>query len=230
MHLTLRLFARPREIVGRGELTLDITAGATVGTVVAELIVKYPDLEKWREYFVCSVNKEYATNDRRLEDGDELAIMPPVAGGAAPATGMEPDFVRLGASLMPLDAFLRQVTGRGEGAIVLFTGVARGENMGEHVEELEFEAYEGMVEAELHRRCAEARSKFGLTAVAVQHRTGMVLPGEDIVHVAAASLHREAAFEAARFLIEQIKDSVPIWKKEYTRTGDRWLGDATMRR
>ncbi|MGQ0535429.1 MAG: molybdenum cofactor biosynthesis protein [Methanobacteriota archaeon] len=213
MKLRLRLFATPREIVGRPELVLEVPEGTTVAALLDRLVADHPRLAEWREYLLAAVNREYAAAGRVLRDGDEVAVMPPVSGGSQVAVRSE------AATIEEVAAMVRDPRA---GVVVTFTGIVRGHAGTERVTRLEYEAYPEMAEKELRRLADEATQKFGVLDVAVVHRVGSFRPGEEVVWIAVSSEHREAAFEAAAHLIRELKEFAPIWKKEHTETGAAW--------
>jgi molybdopterin synthase catalytic subunit len=211
MTVRVRLFAALRERAGTGEVELELPEGARVGDALARL----GDLAGGLA-LVMAVNREYADADVPLAPGDELALIPPVSGGAAPrgvlSGGAAPSriapHVRVSAEPLALDAVAARVRDPRAGAVVAFAGVTR------EVARLEYEAYAEMAFERMSRIAAEAAERHGLCAVAVEHRIGEVPLSEPSVVVAASAPHREAAFAAAREIIDRVKAEVPIWKRE----------------
>lgn len=226
LKVRVRLFASLREAVGAGELALDVPDGATVGDVVARLSEDHPEVAR-HPNLVLARNQAVVEADEPLEDGDEVAVFPPVSGGADDADRQEGDRPTidpgLSEDLPSLDAFLDRVRTDGTGAVVTFTGVVRGHSRGEAVERLEYEAYGPMAEDSLRELAARAREKFDVEDAVVVHRTGTHGVGEPVVTIAVAAAHRDAAFEACRWLIDTLKVETPIWKKEHTADGATWV-------
>ncbi len=196
MRVRVRLFAQLRERAGRDELWLDLPEGARVSDALAEVSELAAGLP-----LVLAVNRDYAKPDRALATGDELALVPPVSGGAAVSALLTAE---------PIDeaAVRAAVSDPRAGAVVVFSGVTRD------VEALEYEAYAEMARPRLEAIAAEARARHGLCAVAVAHRTGRVTLSEPSVVVAVSAPHRAEAFAGAREVIDRVKAEAPIWKRE----------------
>jgi MoaE-MoaD fusion protein len=208
MEVTVRLFAVLRERAGQPELTLELPDGARVGDALAELHGLAEGVP-----LVMAVNREYADEERVLDAGDELALIPPVSGGEARAA----PWVRVSAEPLSLDALAERVRDPRAGAVVTFQGVTR------EVERLEYEAYAEMAEERLASIAAEAVERHGLCAAAVEHRVGEVPLTEPSVIVAASAPHRGEAFAGAREIIDRVKAEAPIWKKEVEGAEERWV-------
>jgi MoaE-MoaD fusion protein len=198
MQIRVRLFAGLRERAGATELELDLPEGALVADA----------LERMRELtdgvpVVMAVNHEYADPGSALESGDEVALIPPVSGGAVGSL-----HARLTGEPLKLDPLVELVRDRRAGAVVTFLGVTR------EVAELEYEAYAEMAETQMAEIVARAIERHGLCAAAAEHRVGTVPLSEPSVAIAVSAPHRDAAFAGAREIIDEIKARVPIWKKE----------------
>jgi MoaE-MoaD fusion protein len=211
MRITARTFASLRELsVDRCEL--DLEPGATVDDAWSALRSRYPALDPQRPYARAARNGVYVSWDERIAEGDIVAFLPPVSGGAAPLT----------ASPIDVGALEREVAGSGMGAIVTFVGRARDvADDGRHVVELEYEAYDEMAASVLDEIRSEAEARFGV-ACAVVHRSGVVAIGEAAVAIVTAARHRAEAYEANRFVIEAIKERLPVWKRERFEDGSEW--------
>lgn len=232
MELRILFFAGLRERAGTGELVVDgLPEALTVGALKRELERRHPELGSL-EHVSGVVAERYVDDGTALQSGQEVALLPPVSGG-------EPDDVERGVfelarEPLDLDALRRRVEHPTCGAVVLFSGNVRETNRGEDVARIDYEAFEAMAHPEMARifeRCrAEhgdgdgARPELALRLLCV-HRVGTVDVGESSVVVAAASPHRDAAFRAARFLIDELKQSLPVWKKEVYADGHHWIGD-----
>jgi MoaE-MoaD fusion protein len=212
MRVDVRSFASLREIAtDRCELTLD--DGATVADAWARMTERYPGLEPHRQYVRAARNGRYAAWDELLADGDTIALLPPVSGGATTA---------LVAGPIDVGALERAVTHGGRGAVVVFLGRARDRaDDGRQVTELEYEVYEDMAAAILDEIAVEAEARWG-AAVAVVHRFGLVPIGEAAVAIVTAAPHRAEAYDANRHVIEAIKERLPIWKRERFADGSEW--------
>jgi len=196
MLVSVRLFAGLRERAGSAHVDVELPDGATVGDLLATL-------ELAPRSCVAAINREYADAGTPIGPGDEVALVPPVSGGAGPVR-------RVRVTDEPLDvaALSAAVRDARAGAVVLFEGVTRD------VEELDYEAYVEMAEPMLARIAEEEAAQHGLCAVAVEHRTGTVPLGEPSVIVAASAAHRGEAFAGARAVIDRVKAEAPIWKVE----------------
>jgi molybdopterin converting factor subunit 1 len=210
MEVTVRLFAMLRERAGADSLTLELPDGARVGDALAsDALAPLADGIP----LVMAVNREYADAEHVLDPGDELALIPPVSGGA---TASAP-WVRVSAEPLSLDALAARVRDPRAGAVVTFSGVTR------EVDRLDYEAYGEMAEERIAAILAEAHASHGLEAIAAEHRVGSVPLGEPSVIVAASSAHRPEAFAAAREAIDRIKAEAPIWKREVEGEEGRWV-------
>jgi molybdopterin synthase catalytic subunit/molybdopterin converting factor small subunit len=199
VRVTVRLFAQLRERAGQGELELELPEGAKVRDALAAV----GDLADGLPV-VMAVNREYASEGQVLFADDELALVPPVSGGAA--TGAV--HARVTEEPLSLDRLVALVRDARAGAVVTFAGVTR------EVDHLDYEAYAEMAEAELARIAGAARERHGLCAVAVEHRIGTVSLSEPSVLIAASAPHRAEAFAGAREVIDEVKARAPIWKRE----------------
>ncbi len=221
MNVRVVLFAKPRELVGRPNVDLALPAGATAADAWRRLSDQF-DLGPLPRSFRCAVNSEYANWEDALKDGDEVAVIPPVAGGAV---GERQALVELRED--PLDpaeiaAGLRTDT---DGAVVTFAGTVRGHSRGRTVRKLVYEAYGSMALRQMQELAAEARRRWAIGDLAVVHRTGVLAIGEVSVVIAVAAPHRGAAFDACEWLIDELKRTVPIWKKEIYTEGEAWIND-----
>ncbi len=214
MRVTIRCFAVLRELAfDRGEL--ELPDAATLADAWTAVAADHPGLAAHRPYVRAARNGAYANWETRLLDGDQVAFLPPVSGGA----------VESGLTDGPIDvaALEAAVAGSAHGALVTFVGRARDHaDDGRMVLELEYEAYPEMATAVLREIATEAEARWPGCAVAVVHRTGLVPIGEAAVAIVAASPHRSEAYEASRFVIEAIKQRLPIWKRERFVDGTEW--------
>jgi molybdopterin synthase catalytic subunit len=210
MHVRVRLFAALRELAGTSERELELPEGARV----ADVWRRMPELGTEPEGLLYALNQEYVKPDRELADGDELAVIPPVSGGA----------FRLTSNRIDLGAVVAEVADDQAGAVATFVGTTRAHSRGRAVEYLEYEAYEGMAEQEMARIAEELKSRYDLCAVAVTHRVGRVEIGETSVAIAVSAPHRADALAACRDAIDTLKQTVPLWKKEVYAGGEEWIG------
>lgn len=212
MRVRVRCFASLRELA-TDRSDLDVGQGARVEDAWRALVGRYPGLEPHRPYALAARNGAYARWDDVLTDGDEVAFLPPVSGGDA----------TVGLTDRPIDvAALERTAERGHGAVVTFVGRARDRSDdGRTVIELEYEAYPEMADGVLRQIVAEAEDRWE-ARVAVVHRVGVVAIGEVAVAIVTAAAHRGAAYDANRFVIEAIKQRLPIWKRERFADGSEW--------
>ncbi len=232
-----------RQQAGWRDRDLELPDGSTIGDAWQALAEESPALAPQRPHVRFARNREYATADERLSDGDELALIPPVAGGASEQPDADDSFVRLQITAQPIsDELLAELRGSvpssADGALVLFIGQTRespgtpspGEeaeaatHSGQPVVGLDYEVFDEMVLDVLRAIATEIRERFGVTRLAIVHRSGDVPLGEASVVVCAAAPHRSAAFDAARYGIEELKARAPIWKSERYADGSVWIG------
>ena len=209
MRVTVRLFAGLRERAGFGEQALELADGARLSDV-------WPALELGEEPagLLFAVNRAYAPTGQALADGDEVALIPPVSGGA----------FRLSSEPLDLAAVVAEVTDERAGAIATFLGTTRIESRGRTVQHLDYEAYEGMAEQVMADIAEELRGRYDLRGLAIHHRVGRVGVGETSVAIAVSAPHRQDALAACADTIEALKARVPLWKKELYVGGEEWIG------
>lgn len=209
MRVTVRLFAGLREHAGTGRRELELEEGARVEDV-------WPTLGLGQEPggLVFAVNRIYVEPGRALADGDEVALIPPVSGGALRLTEDPIDFA----------AVVREVEDERAGAIATFLGTVRAESRGRKVVRLEYEAYEGMAEDVMSELAETLKERYDLCAVAITHRVGVCEIGEPSVAIAVSAPHRQHALAACKDAIDTLKQTVPLWKKEVYEGGEEWIG------
>jgi molybdopterin synthase catalytic subunit len=204
--VNVRLFAGLRERAGWSRRAVD---ARTVGDVWALL-----DLGDEPDGLLYAVNKEYAERDRVLADGDEVALIPPVSGGA----------YLLSEEPLSLDRVVGEVRSDEAGAIATFSGTTRVHSRGRTVTHLDYEAYEGMAESVMAEIADGLTERYSLTGIAIHHRIGRVAIGETSVVIAVSAPHRQDALAACRDAIDELKERVPLWKKEVYEGGEEWIG------
>ena len=209
MRVRVKLFAALRERAGGGERELELGEGSTLGDVWPRL-----DLGPEPDGLLYAVNREYAARDRPLGDGDEIAVIPPVSGGA----------FRLSGEPLSLDAAVAEVADERAGAVATFVGTTRVHSRGRTVLHLEYEAYADMAEAEMGRIAEDLKGRYDLCEIAIHHRTGRVGIGEPSVVIAVSAPHRQDALAACKEAIDTLKETVPVWKKEVYEGGEEWIG------
>lgn len=237
MHVHVLLFgalkdlrARDREIPsgesGRSE-TMELPEQATVEEFLRCFAAAAPQVQKFLGSLAIAVNREYALPTQILHDGDEVALLPPVSGGCAEnVSSTESD--RLGDQIRlqrePIDAgaLVAEVKEGEAGAVVVFDGIVRDNTRGRRALYLDYEAYEAMALGQMQTLVLDAKQRFGVRRIALVHRLGRLQVGETSVLIAVASAHRTQAFEACRWLIDTLKKTVPIWKKEWFEDGAVW--------
>ena len=212
--LTILSFAAAREATGAARETLDLAA-ATVGDLRRVLLERHPTLAPVLPRCRLAVNQDLAEDGDAVPDGAEVAIIPPVSGGA-PAC-------RIVEHTLALADAVEAVRAPSRGAVVTFEGDVRAETKGRKVVRLEYEAYLPMAERTLEHLAAEIGREHG-AAVAIIHRVGHLSPGEAAVVIACAAPHRTPAFRACEAAIERLKSEVPIWKREVFEDGTAWVG------
>ena len=219
MRISVLYFAVFRERLGRSDDSLELPAGATAGDAIAALAARHAAVAQLRGKFRVAVNQDMVGDDHALADGDELALIPPVAGGSD-----APRHVVLQDAELSLDRCLAAVRGPGMGGIVTFTGMVRLHSRGTTIDHLEYEAYAAMALKVMTELCDEIERELPGTRLAVEHRVGRLAIGDVAVVIAAAAPHRAEAFAACRAMIDRLKDRVPIWKKEVGVDGAEWVG------
>jgi MoaE-MoaD fusion protein len=213
MEVTVRCFATLRELAA-DRTTMTLAPGSVLADAWAALEQAHPKLAPHRPFVRPARNGAYAAWDVSLDDGDQVAFLPPVSGGGPSGLTDGPIDVR------GLEA---SVAGAGHGALLTFLGRARDRSDdGREVLELEYEAYPEMAGAVLEEIVREAEERWAESIVGVIHRVGMVPIGEAAVAIVVAAAHRSQAYDANRFVIEQIKERLPIWKRERFADGSEW--------
>ena len=203
----VRLFAGLRERAGWAERELE-------GVSRVEDVWQALGLGDEPAGLLYAVNREYAERNRELEDGDEVALIPPVSGGS----------FTLSDSALSIDAVVDEVRTDRAGAIATFVGTTRVQSRGRTVEHLEYEAYPGMAEKVMAEIVEELLGRYDLCKIAIHHRTGRVEIGEASVVIAVSAPHRQDALAACRDAIDTLKERVPLWKKEVYEGGEEWIG------
>lgn len=221
MNVTIKLFARMRELVGAGSLKRSLADNTTVSDLMVALQEEFPRLAETASYVVVAVNQEFAAPETRLAEGDEVALFPPVSGGS----GADEDKLAVTFEPISLDQVAAKVVRPETGAVAVFGGVVRSVSAGKPVEHLEYEAYEEMALARLRQVAAEARDQWPkIVDIAIVQRVGHLEVGENAVVVAVSSPHRgDGCFEACAYAINRLKQIVPIWKKEVSPDGSEWV-------
>ena len=213
--ITVRMlfFAHLQDVAGSHELTLSLPDNATVKTAAESLAGRSAGFADLLAQARAAVNAEFADAATLLRDDDEVAWMPPMSGGSSSMLTEMP---------VNLAELSRAVEASGYGAVVTFSGNVRDNARGREVLYLEYEAYAPLAKKQLARLIAEAETRWQVQC-AVQHRLGRLEIGESSVGIAVAAAHRAEAFDACRWLLDTLKETVPIWKREFFRGGDHWV-------
>src|SRR3954468_24162771 len=214
MRVQVLFFGQLKDLTGNAAESLALGERATVHDVLEHYSEKFPSILKLSPSLALSVNQEYAAKDAPLRDGDEVALLPPVSGGA----------VRGGITGERIDPhqIVPAMERPEDGAIVMFDGIVRNNTRGRRTLYLDYEAYEAMALNEMEKLAQAALAQFKVRDVCLVHRLGRLEIGETSVLIGVASAHRVAAFEACRWLIDTLKKTVPIWKKEHFEDGAVW--------
>ena len=222
MEIQVLYFAFFRERLGRTREPLELPEGADVSSALDALAARHEPVRTQRGGFQVAVNQRVVPLDTPLADGDELALIPPVAGGCAKPSPER--HARILEEPPSLDRCARAVLSDEMGGLVSFTGVVRNQSHGREVTRLEYEAYVPMAEKVLAALCDEVEAELPGVRVAVEHRVGALAVGEVVVAIVVGAPHREEAFSGCRAMIDRLKERAPIWKKETTLDGCAWVG------
>jgi molybdopterin synthase catalytic subunit/molybdopterin converting factor small subunit len=215
MRVRVLFFGILKESVGKSSDCLDLPGeNPAIADVLAHYGENFPELKKWFNSMAVSLNQEYSPPGTKLKEGDEVALLPPVSGGAPQAKIVREPIDSQGV----LDSIKRPE----DGAAVVFEGIVRNHSRGRKTLYLEYEAYPEMAIRKMEALAAEAIGWKEVRDVAIIHRLGRLEIGETSVLIVVASAHRAAAFEVCRRLIDTLKRTVPIWKKEYFEDGAVW--------
>lgn len=218
MRVRVLFFGMMKELAGKSQDELNLQNGALVRDVLQHFEAQLPQLREFRSSLAVAVNEQYASPDTVLKPDDEIAILPPVSGGADDDT----PFVSLVTERIVADDIIRGLSRPEDGAIVIFDGIVRNNSRGRCTLYLDYESYESMALEKLRGLAAEVRRRFAIRDAAIVHRLGRIEIGESSVLIAVFSAHRAAAFDACRWLIDALKRTVPIWKKEHFADGAVW--------
>ncbi len=224
MEVRVRLFASLREAAGVAEVSVSVPPDTLVSALLDEVRRQHPSLADRCDGVVVALNQEYVDQSTPIAEGDEIALIPPVSGGAV--SGAEG--VHVGVTRDPLDAkdIASAMRAPSIGAVATFEGIVRDNNLGRTVLFLEYEAYGEMAEHVLRRIGRETLEDFDIGEIALWHRTGRLEIGETSLVVVVASPHRRAAFAACLEAVEKVKALVPVWKREVWDGGSEWLRGA----
>lgn len=217
MHVRVLLFGVLKDLFPEGIQSVEVPAGATVATLLDHFRTLAPQQEALWASLAVAVNQQYAGLTQPLLDGDEVALLPPVSGGSSRAS-------HVALMLEPIrpELLIRVLKHGEDGAVVTFDGIVRNNSRGRRTQYLVYEAYEEMALKLMQSLAQEAQTRFAIRDVLLVHRLGKLEVGETSVLIAVASAHRAAAFDACRWLIDTLKTTVTIWKKEHFEDGAVW--------
>jgi molybdopterin synthase catalytic subunit/molybdopterin converting factor small subunit len=228
--ITVRLFGMTKMMAGnQGTLSLDLANGSRVKDLISGLETGYPAIGALiqKKKILVSVNQEVAHEETEIRDGDEVALLPPFAGGTFTMNDTHDDtqFVRVQREDFSVDAEINRVRGKSKriGGISIFLGTARDRSKGREVDSITFEHYEGMAQTKLREIRERALKDFDIIEVAILHRYGEIGIGENIVLIVVGAEHRAEAFRACQWAIDELKRITPIWKLEHTPEGEVWV-------
>jgi len=218
VHVRLLTFASIQDIVGSREIDVELPSGSTVRDLLAHLEEIYPRIAGYRSILLTAVNEEYANPETTIADGDEVAVFPPVSGGA-----VQSEFYRVTREAIDARAIASQLQRPEAGAICIFEGVVRNNSKGKTTRYLEYDGYETMALNKMEEIGMFVRRAWEIDAVGIVHRLGHLDIGETSVAIIVTSAHRRAAFDACEYAIDKLKKVVPIWKKEFFEDGEVWI-------
>ena len=219
MNVTVKLFARFKEIAGTGRLTEELDEGSTLDELITHLKKRFDNLPLTADRTLLSVNQKFAKPETILQEGDEVAIFPPVSGGT------DADKFAITYKPITIDEIARWVTYPHTGAVATFAGIVRNVSDGKDVTSLEYEAYTEMAVTMMKQVAAEARQQWPeIVDIAIVQRIGHLDVGETAIVIAVSSGHRnQGCFEACQYGINRLKEIVPVWKKEFGPDGEEWI-------
>jgi molybdopterin synthase catalytic subunit len=228
MQIRVLFFGRLRDLAGRADDSLSLPDTATLEDVLSHYLETIPRLKDLLPSLALSVNQEYAAPEAKLRAGDEVALLPPVSGGLADAAagslagGSRSRHAAIVRGAIDTASVLGGIKRPEDGAAAVFEGIVRNHTRGRRTLYLNYEAYEEMALKQMEELAARALAQFKIRDVAIIHRLGRLEIGATSVLIVVASPHRAAAFDACRWLIDTLKRTVPIWKKEYFEDGAIW--------
>ncbi|MGA8035261.1 MAG: molybdenum cofactor biosynthesis protein MoaE [Candidatus Acidiferrales bacterium] len=230
MRVRVLFFGRLRDIVGVAQEDAELSEGARVDDLFERYGRQFPKLAEFRPSLAASRNLEYCDWKTVLAAGDEVAFLPPVSGGQGDlAFKVSSEIVRLVRTKIEPDELAARLKAGADGALVTFDGFVRDNFKGQKTEYLEYEGYEAMALGQMREIAETARRKLSIHQVGIVHRLGRVEIGETSVWIGVSAPHRAAAFDACRFVIDAVKTTVPIWKKEFFVGGAVWAEGETAR-
>jgi molybdopterin synthase catalytic subunit len=221
MRVRVLFFGQLKEVAGRERDTLELPEGARVSDLLRRYAEVKPALEPYYDAMAVALNQEYSEPEAALHDGDEVALIPPVSGGSETRAG-RPRHIAIVGEKIDSQAVIEAIKRPEDGAVTAFEGIVRNHSRNRRTLYLDYEAYEPMALRQLEELAEQALQRFAVREVAIVHRLGRLQIGETSVLIVVASAHRAAAFDACRWLIDTLKKTVPIWKKEHFDDGAVW--------
>jgi len=233
MQVRVKFFGMLKEVAGRADDTLRLPEGSSVADLLRQCGTATPDLKEYFSVIAVALNQEYSERDATLHEGDEVALIPPVSGGVGEHSMLQrsqseaskqlpTQHARIIWDKIQTEEVLARIKRPEDGAAVVFEGVVRNQTRERKTLYLDYEAYEPMALKQLEELATQALAEFAIRDIAIVHRLGRLEIGETSVLIVVASAHRAAAFEACRSVIDTLKRTVPIWKKEYFEDGAVW--------
>jgi MoaE-MoaD fusion protein len=222
MRVRVLLFGVLKDIFQRSEELLDLSAGATVSDLLDHYRQLAPEKGRFFQSLALAVNRQYASPNDGLHEGDEVALLPPVSGGAEIATSRESYQCEIVRTRIPTEQIIERIKQGEDGAVIAFEGIVRNHTRSRQTLFLDYEAYEPMALVQMNALAEKILANHKVREVAIIHRLGRLEIGETSVLIVVASAHRAAAFDACRFAIDTLKRTIPIWKKEHFTDGVVW--------
>lgn len=216
MKIEVLFFGLTQDLTGSSHEQVELPEGTSVNDLQRRYEKQFPRMRELAASLLTAVNQDIVEPSRILRDGDEVAFMPPVSGGASD------DLFRITREPIPTQELANGLKAAEDGAVVVFEGIVRNHSCGRKTLYLEYEAYEPMAIRKMEEVGREVREKFSIDRIGMIHRVGRLEIGETSVAIIVTSAHRRAAFDACRYAIDRLKQIVPIWKKEYFEDGGVW--------
>ena len=220
MQVKVLFFGALRDLMGKPYDSAQLPEHADISYLLEHYVGMEPRLKGMLPSLAVSVNQEYATRNADLRDGDEVALLPPVSGGTdEPLRGQYSEIVR---NKIDATGLMETMKAPGDGAVIVFEGIVRDNTRGRRTKYLDYHAYEEMAIKQMDALVEQVLRDYKIDQARIIHRLGRMEIGETSVWIGVSSAHRGAAYEASRFLIDTLKKTVPIWKKEYFEDGAVW--------
>jgi len=219
MQIKVLFFGAVRDMLGKSEETVEVAAGMKLSDLLDRYSAQAPKFEGLAPSIAVSVNQEYASRNAALTDGDEVALLPPVSGGTDALRGRYSELIR---NKIDAAGLMQSMKAPSDGAVIVFEGIVRDNTRGRRTKYLDYHAYEEMAVKQMDTLVEQALKDFKIDQARIIHRLGKMDIGETSVWIGVSSPHRGAAYDASRFLIDTLKKTVPIWKKEHFEDGAVW--------